>query len=149
MIARLVLSAVMLVAVAQLQAADSRTIRARTVELQTVADPQFGAITIRASASESGQIEKLSLSYQSKTVEVPPQGLRDLKDADIGTLHIMQAASDPAKPWLILALSSWDPAYVKQGRPASVQFTIDNGRVVHRSIMWSTDRGSYHDDKVL
>jgi hypothetical protein len=149
MIARLLLIALILAGVSQLPAADSRTIKARTVELQTVADPQFGAITIRASASESGQIEKLSVSYQSKTVEVPPEGLRDLKDADIGTLHVMQAASDPAKPWLILSLSSWDPTYVKQGRPASIQFTIDNGRVVHRSIMWSTDRGSYHDDKVL
>ena len=149
MIARPLLLALMLTGIAQLEAADSRTIRARTVELQTVADPQFGAITIRASASESGHIEKLSLSYQSKTVEVPPEGLRDLKDADIGTLHVTQAASDPAKPWLLLTLNSWDPAYVKQGRPASIQFTIDNGRVVHRSIMWSTDRGSYHDDKVL
>jgi hypothetical protein len=149
MIARLSLVALMLSGIAPLRAADSRTIRARTVELQTVADPQFGVITIRASASESGQIEKLCLSYQSKTVEVPPAGLRDLKNADIGTLQVMQAASDPAKPWLLLSLNSWDPTYVKHGRPATILFTIYNGRVGYRSIMWSTDRGSYHDDKVL
>ena len=146
---RSLLIAVMFLAIAHLRAADSRTIRARAVELQTIADPQFGAITIRASSSDAGQIEKLSVSYQSKTVEVPLEGLRDLKQADVGSIHVAQFSSDPAKPALLITLSSWDPAYVKQGRPASIQFTIEDGRVVHRSITWSTDGGSYHDDKVL
>jgi hypothetical protein len=131
-------------------AADDRTIKASSVELHTFADPQFGTITIQATASDGGQIQSLSLTYQSHTINVPEAGLRDLKNADIASLHVSAAFSSPAKPWLLLNMSSWDPRYMKiPGRPATISFVIDNGEVVRRAIMWSTDSGSYHDDKTF
>ena len=131
-------------------AADDRVIKPHSVELHTFADPQFGPITIRATASESGQVESVSLSYQSQQIEVPAEGLRDLQRADIASLHVKAAFSDPAKPWLLLDMNSWDPKYMKiPGRPAVISFVIDKGEVVRRAIMWSTDSGSYHDDKTF
>ncbi len=131
-------------------AADDRVIKPSSVELHTFADPQFGAITIYATASESGQVESVSLTYQSRKIDVPSEGLRDLKNADIASLHVTAAFSDPAKPWLLLSMNSWDPKYMKlPGKPATISFVVDNGEVVRRAIMWSTDSGSYHDDKTF
>jgi len=114
------------------------------------ADPQFGPITIHATASEGGQVESVSMTYQSHKIDVPAEGLRDLKNADIASLHVTAAFSDPAKPWLLLSMNSWDPKYMKiPGRPATISFVVDNGEVVRRAIMWSTDSGSYHDDKTF
>jgi hypothetical protein len=94
-------------------AADGRMIRARSVDLQTYADPQLGSITIHATASETGQIESISLSCQSQKIDVPAVGLRDLKNADIGSLRVTAVLFDPKKPSLLLSLSSWDPALSK------------------------------------
>ena len=131
-------------------AVDDRVIRPSSVELHTFADPQFGSITIHATASEGGQVESISMTYQSHKIDVPAEGLRDLKNADIASLHVTAAFSDPAKPRLLLSMNSRDPKYMKiPGQPATISFVVDNGEVVRRAIMWSTDSGSYHDDKTF
>ena len=132
-------------------AADARMVKPQSVELQTIADPQFGPITIRARASEDGHVESLSITYKSHTINVPADGLRDLRDADIASLNVTVASSDPAKPWLQLNMSSRDPKYMKApGQLAIISFVIDRGEVVRRSITWaSSSGGSLHDDKVL
>src|SRR5207253_7536420 len=96
-------------AISKSWAADSRTIaissssiESASVELHTVADPQFGAITIRATASADRHVKSLLLTYQSRTADVPADGLRDLRDADIASLRVIAVFSPPAKPLLLL-----------------------------------------------
>jgi len=131
-------------------AADDRVVRPRSVDLQTFADPQFGPISIHATASEEGQVESVSLTFQSRKIDIPAEGLSDLKNADIASLHVTAAFSDPSKPWLLLKMNSYDPKYMKiPGQPATVSFVIENGEVVRRAISWRTDSASYSDDKTF
>ena len=132
-------------------AADDRVIRPSSLELHTFADPHFGEITIHGSASEGGQVESISLTCQSHKIDFPAEALRDLKNADIASLHVRAAFSDPAKPWLLLYMKSWDPKYIKiRGTPAIISFVIDNGEVVRRTIEWMTESGQpFSDDKLL
>jgi hypothetical protein len=131
-------------------AADDRPVKPSSVELRTFADPQFGPITIHATSSEGSQIESISLTCQSRRIDVPPEGLNDLKNADIASLHISVAFSDPAKPWLLLSMNSRDPKYIKiPGKPATISFVVDNGEIVRRTIIWSTDSGAITTTKHL
>jgi hypothetical protein len=134
---------------------DSRPINPQftTVEIHTLADPQYGPIIIRATAVEDGRIEAISLEYKGKKVSVPAEGLADLKRAQIGTLSVTAVFPDlnPERSSLMLTMLSWDPKYIKiRGNPARVIFNIDNDEVVHRTIEWMTESGQpYSDSKVL
>ena len=88
-------------------------VNAQSVELHTIADPQFGPMTIRATASADRQVQSLSLTYQSRTIDVPADGLTDLRDVDIASLRVSVAVSDPGKPWFLLDVNSYDPKYMK------------------------------------
>jgi hypothetical protein len=133
--------------IAGADAADDRQIKTESVEIRTFPDPQYGAVTLRGAASKDGLVEAISIEYKDKKIQVPADGLRDLHYAQIGTLSVTAAFSDPARPWLLLTLLSWDPQYMKiRGNPATVTFVIDNDEVVSRSISWMGESGASYRD---
>jgi hypothetical protein len=139
----------LLTSLATTHAADSRIIKAQTIDLKTFDDAYFGPITIRATATEKHSLESVTVEYKTIKVEFPGEALHDLRDIDIQTIHLDAILYDPAKPYLVFRLDSWDPAYRKvTGKPASVEFTIEDGTLVDRSISWDAASGQrYHDDK--
>ena len=60
-------------------AGEARVLNALSVELHTMADPQFGPMTIRATASADRHVQSLSLTYQSRTIDVRADALTDLR----------------------------------------------------------------------
>ncbi|MDB6175868.1 MAG: hypothetical protein JWL59_5179 [Chthoniobacteraceae bacterium] len=93
-------------------------------------------------------MEAISIEYKDKKVQVPADGLRDLRHVNIGTLSVTAVfSSDPERPSLLLMLMSWDPQYVKiPGNNAIVTFVIKNDEVVSRSISWEGKSGDPYRD---
>jgi hypothetical protein len=122
-----------------------RTTKSCSVELKTV-PRESGPVTVHATVSETdGELEAVSVSYLSRTINIPVEALRDLKHVDIkagqsvrGTANI----ADPAKPQILIAFNSWDPMYLKKaygkdiGVPVTIEFIIEHNQdVVTRYIL--------------